>query len=112
MTEKKANNLMQGALEMLILKTLIVEDRHGWGIAKRLKQISSDVFTIKVGSLYPALYRLEKKGMVECYTGTSDKGRDAKFYRILPKGRVRLEGETQSWHQFSAAVEAVLKSEG
>ncbi len=107
----KSNNLLLGALEMLVLKSLLTEDRHGWGISKRLKQISSGAFTLNVGSLYPALYRLEKKGLVESYAATSEKGREARFYKILPKGKQQLEEHTADWREFSLAVEAVLLSD-
>jgi len=107
----KSNNLLLGALEMLVLKALLTEDRHGWGISKRLKQISGGTFTLNVGSLYPALYRLEKKGFVESYAATSEKGREARFYRLLPKGKKQLEDQTANWREFSIAVEAVLLSD-
>lgn len=108
----KSNNLLLGALEMLILKALISEDRHGWGISKRLKQISNGTFSLNIGSLYPALYRLEKKGFVESYPAISEKGREARFYKLLPKGKQQLEDQTANWRSFSLAVEAVLKSDG
>lgn len=103
---------MLGAMEMLVLKALATEDRHGWGVAKRLKQISGGTFTLNVGSLYPALYRLEKKGFVESYATISDQGREARFYRLLGKGRRQLDEQTSAWREFSVAVEAVLQSEG
>lgn len=107
----KSHGLLQGALEMLVLKTLVSEDRHGWGVAKRLKQISSGTFQINVGSLYPALYRLERKELVESYAGVSDKGRGVRIYRLLPAGRAQLEGEVSTWTDFAAAVSAVLQSD-
>ncbi len=107
----KSNNLLLGALEMLILKALVTEDRHGWGIAKRLKQISNGTFSLNVGSLYPALYRLEKKGFVKSYEAISEKGREARFYKLLSKGRKQLDSQTANWRDFSAAVEAVLHSD-
>jgi PadR family transcriptional regulator PadR len=106
----KSNNLLLGALEMLILKALVSEDRHGWGISKRLKQISSGTFSLNIGSLYPALYRLEKKGLVESYPALSEKGRDARFYTLLPKGKKHLEDQLANWREFSIAVEAVILS--
>ena len=96
---------------MLVLKTLVTEDRHGWGISKRLKQISNGAFELNVGSLYPALYRLEKKGLVESYSAVSEKGREARFYRLLPKGKAQLGDQTANWNDFMIAVNAVLKSD-
>ena len=107
----KSNGLLQGALEMLVLKTLFTEDRHGWGIAKRLKQITSGTFQINVGSLYPALYRLERKGLVESYTGVSEKGREVRIYKLLKPGKAQLEQETENWADFATAVAAVLNSD-
>ena len=107
MTRKKAD-LLQGSLDLLILKTLSVESLHGWGISKRLRQWSREVLDVNQGSLYPALYRLEKQKLIEAEWGQSDEGRRAKFYRLTTAGRARLRAEREGWQRFSGAVEAIL----
>jgi PadR family transcriptional regulator PadR len=103
-------DLLQGTLDLLILKTLVLGSLHGWGISKRLRQISSDVLDVGQGSLYPALYRLEDKGWVTTKWGTSDEGRRAKFYTLTADGRRQLAVERSQWRRFSAAVDEVLSA--
>ena len=101
-------DLLQGTLDLLILKALILGPLHGWGISKRLRQISGDVLEIGQGSLYPALYRLEDRGWVTAEWGTSDEGRRAKVYTLTPDGKRQLAVERSYWRRFSAAVDEVL----
>jgi PadR family transcriptional regulator, regulatory protein PadR len=101
-------DLPQGTLDLLILKTLASEARHGWGIAERLHQISSATLDIRQGSLYPALHRLERAGLVKTRWGTSDNNRRAKYYELTKKGRARLETQVSAWHKLSAVVAHVL----
>lgn len=101
-------DLLQGTLDLLILKALILGPLHGWGITKRLRQISGDVLEVGQGSLYPALYRLEDRGWVTAVWGTSDEGRRAKVYTLTPDGRRQLAIERSYWRRFSAAVDKVL----
>ena len=103
-------DLPQGTLDLLILKTLATERRHGWAIAERLHQISSATLEIRQGSLYPALHRLERAGLVKTEWGTSDNNRRAKYYELTRRGRSRLETQISAWHKLSAAVAHVLGS--
>ena len=103
-------DLLQGTLDLLILKTLRLGSLHGWGISKRVRELSNDVLQINQGSLYPALYRLEERGLIESAWGTSPEGRKAKFYELTDKGRERLAEERASWRAFSGALEAVLRA--
>jgi transcriptional regulator len=102
--------LLQGTLDLLVLKTLRLGPLHGWGISKRVRSISNDVLQINQGSLYPALYRLEERGLIDAEWGISPEGRKAKFYRLTDKGRAQLVEERASWRAFAGAVEAVLKA--
>ena len=103
-------DLLQGTLELLILKTLRLGSLHGWGISKRVRQLSDEVLQIQQGSLYPALYRLEERGLIEAAWGISPEGRRAKFYTLTTAGRARLLEERANWRLFAGAVEAVLKA--
>jgi len=103
-------DLLQGTLDLLILKTLRMGALHGWGISKRVRQTSNDVLQINQGSLYPALYRLEERGLIAAEWGISPEGRKAKFYQLTETGRTTLNEERASWRLFSGAVEAVLRS--
>ncbi|MBW3552754.1 MAG: PadR family transcriptional regulator [Gemmatimonadetes bacterium] len=105
---KKKTDLLQGSLDLLILKTLSVDALHGWGISKRIRQWSSGVLEVNQGSLYPALYRLEEQGLIEAEWGKSEEGRRAKFYRLTRPGRARLAEEREEWRLFSGAVDAIL----
>jgi len=102
--------LLQGTLDLLILKTLRLGALHGWGISKRVRQTSNDVLQINQGSLYPALYRLEERGLIDAEWGISPEGRKAKFYTLTAEGRTHLNAERASWRLFAGAVEAVLRS--
>ena len=104
------SELLQGTLDLLILKTLVLGSLHGWGISKRLRQISGEVLEVGQGSLYPALYRLEDRGWVSTRWGTSDEGRRAKFYTLTADGRRQLAVERSQWRRFSAAVDEVLSA--
>ncbi len=101
-------DLPQGTLDLLILKTLNLEPRHGWAIAERLHQISSASLTIRQGSLYPALHRLERAGLIKAKWGTSDNNRRAKYYELTRRGRTRLETEIEAWRRLSSVVAQVL----
>lgn len=99
---------LHGTVETLLLKTLAGGRLHGYGIARALDDLTNGVVAIEEGSLYPALYRLERKGWVEAEWGVSELGRRAKFYRITPRGRKQLAAQTADWARFSAAVSRVL----
>ena len=101
-------DLLQGTLDLLILKTLQLEPLHGWGISKRIRQLSREVLEIGQGSLYPALYRLEDQGWITAEWGVSPEGRRAKFYTLTPAGRRQLAEERANWKVFSGAVEQIL----
>jgi transcriptional regulator len=101
-------DLLQGTLDLLILKTLRGAPLHGWGISKRIREISEDILQINQGSLYPALYRLEDAGWIEAEWGISPEGRRAKFYTLTAQGKKRLATEQADWRMFSRAVELVL----
>jgi transcriptional regulator len=100
--------LPQGTLDLLILKTLALDAQHGWAISERLRQISNEAFSVRQGSLYPALHRLERRGWIKARWGTSDNNRRAKYYGLTPKGRSQLESQTGDWRRLSAAVSLVL----
>src|SRR5262245_59068380 len=106
--EKQSIDLLQGTLDMLILKTLALEPMHGWGISQRIQQISQDVLVVNQGSLYPALVRLEEQGWISSEWGTSENNRRAKFYSLTRLGRRQLEKEREDWDRVSAAVRRVL----
>jgi PadR family transcriptional regulator, regulatory protein PadR len=101
-------DLLQGTLDLLILKSLLPAPLHGWGISKRIRQLSSDVLQVNQGSLYPALYRMVDRGLVKAEWGTSEEGRRAKFYRLTAAGRKRVAEEQHEWRRFVTAVEQVL----
>ena len=106
----KPSDLIQGTLDLLILKTLALESMHGWGIAQRIQQVSKDVLQVQQGSLYPALYRLEQQGWIAAEWGASENNRRAKYYRLTPRGRKQLEFETSNWARLSAAVAQILET--
>ena len=103
-------DLPQGTLDLLILKTLALEPRHGWAISERLHQISSATLNIRQGSLYPALHRLERRGWIKASWGASDNNRRAKYYELTKRGRARLEQEISAWRKLSAVVSQVIES--
>jgi PadR family transcriptional regulator PadR len=106
----KPNDLVQGTLDLLILKTLSLEPKHGWAIAKRIQQISKEALHVQQGSLYPALYRLEQQGWIKADWRQTDTGRQAKFYVLTRSGRQRLETELANWHRLSNAIDLVVRT--
>src|SRR5262245_34685360 len=107
---KTQSDLLQGTLDMLILKTLVLEPMHGWGISRRIQQTSSGVLNVNQGSLYPALYRLEEQGWITAEWGSSENNRQAKYYKLTRAGRKQLEEETANWQRLAAAIEQVLQA--
>jgi PadR family transcriptional regulator, regulatory protein PadR len=102
-------DLLQGTLDLLILKTVALEPMHGWGIAQRIQLISKEVLQVQQGSLYPALHRLEQQGWIQSEWGASENNRRAKFYSLTRTGQRQLERETANWNRLSAAVRLVLQ---
>ena len=103
-------DLLQGTLDLLILRTLGPGPMHGYGISMRIQQISEDVLRVQQGSLYPALYRLEQQGWIAAEWGASENNRRAKYYRLTKLGRKQLETETENWNRLSAAVARILQT--
>ena len=106
----KPSDLIQGTLDVLILKSLASEPRHGWAIAKRIQAVSGDVLQIKQGSLYPALHRLEAQGLIKAELRQSETGREARFYTLTKAGRAQLEAEVSQWERLSAAIQLTLRN--
>jgi transcriptional regulator len=102
------SDLLQGTLDLLILKTLDLEPMHGWGISQRIQQISKEVLLVGQGSLYPALHRLESKGWITSEWAASDNNRRAKFYSLTRTGKKQLQAELANWERISGAIELVL----
>jgi transcriptional regulator len=107
---KAKSDLLQGTLDMLVLKTLALESMHGWGISQRIQQISQGVLCINQGSLYPALYRLEEQGWIKSEWGNSENNRQAKYYSLTKSGRKQLVEETENWERLSAAVSQIMET--
>ena len=107
--KREKSDLLQGTLDLLILRTLASGDMHGWGIAQRLQQLSQDVLQVNQGSLYPALHRLEHRGWIDAEWGISELGRRARFYRLTAAGRRQLDAESADWQRLSAAINRVLR---
>jgi transcriptional regulator len=105
----KPTDLVQGTLDLLILKTVALEPMHGWAIANRIKQLSESVLQVQQGSLYPALHRLEQQALVQSEWGESDNNRRAKYYSLTPAGRRQLEQESASWERLSAAITGIVR---
>ncbi|HYK37342.1 PadR family transcriptional regulator [Alloacidobacterium sp.] len=105
----KPSDLVQGTLDLLILKTLSLEAKHGWAIAKRIQQVSGDVLQVQQGSLYPALHRLEQQGWITAKWAESETGRQAKFYSLTEAGRKQLESETANWNRLSEAINIIVQ---
>jgi PadR family transcriptional regulator PadR len=103
-------DLLQGTLDVLILKTLVPGAMHGWGIAQRIQQVSQDVLRVNQGSLYPALHRLEEEGWIAAEWGSSENNRKAKVYRLTRTGQRQLEAETENWKRLAEAVGRVLQT--
>jgi PadR family transcriptional regulator, regulatory protein PadR len=110
MTARQPVDALRGSLDLLILKTLSLEAEHGWGISQRVQQMSSGEFAMNQGSLYPALQRLEKSGLITSEWGVTDNNRQARFYRITAAGRRALGKEVESWKKFAATIDAVLRT--
>ena len=105
----KPSDLLQGTLDLLILKSLLREPLHGWGISKRILQLSDDVLSVQQGSLYPALHRLELRGLLSAEWGLSENNRRAKYYKLTARGRKVLEAELTHWNRMVAAIGRVIK---
>ena len=110
MAKQPDPDLLQGTLDMLILKTVALGPIHGYGISLRIQQMTQDVLRVRQGSLYPALYRLERKRWIDYEWGASENGRRAKYYRLTREGRKQLVNETESWDRLSAAVNRLLQT--
>jgi len=106
----KKTELLQGTLDLLILRTIALEPLHGWAIGQRIQQISKDVLQVQQGSLYPALHRLEHRGLVKAEWRPSENNRRAKFYSLTKAGRKQLEAERETWERLAAAVAQILES--
>ena len=109
MPRRLAPDLLHGTLDLLILRTLQPEPKHGWAISERIQQISEDVLQVNQGSLYPALHRLEHRGWIKSEWGVSELGRRARFYKLTPAGRRRLTLEADEWGRMTTAISRVLK---
>src|SRR5438067_13047762 len=107
----KPSDLVQGTLDMLLLKIVALEPMNGWAISQRLKQISSDVLGVSDGSLYPALHKLEHRGWIRSQWKSSENNRRAKLYSLTPLGRKQLEKETANWNRVSAAISGIVRLE-
>jgi PadR family transcriptional regulator, regulatory protein PadR len=107
---KEKTELLQGTLDMLILKALQLEPMHGFGLSIRLRQMSQELFQVEMGSLYPALCRLEARGWVKADWGVSDNNRKARYYALTPAGRKQLQAETAQWELLSSTINAMLKA--
>ena len=106
----KPSDLLQGTLDLLILKTISLEPKHGWAIAKRIQQVSDEVLQVQQGSLYPALHRLEQQGWIKAHWAETETGRKAKFYSLTAAGRTQLRKELDSWDRLSNAVNLVVRT--
>src|SRR3989454_6824304 len=109
MSQASKLDLLQGTLDLLILRTLLAGPQHGWAISERIQQISEDVLRVNQGSLYPALHRLEHQGWIKAEWGISELGRRARFYRLTAVGRKQLAEETEGWKRLSAAINRVIR---
>ncbi len=106
----KPSDLVQGTLDLLILRTIALEPRHGWAIAKRIQQVSQEVLQVQQGSLYPALHRLEQQGWIKSQWKATETGRQAKVYGLTRAGRAHLEKELANWDRLSAAINLVVRT--
>lgn len=105
----RPSDLVQGTLELLILKVLALECQHGWAVSQRIKQISRDVLSVSDGSLYPALHKLEQGGWIQAEWKTSELGRRAKYYSLTRLGRKQLQNETEQWERLSSAITRIVR---
>src|ERR1700741_5219608 len=103
-------DVLQGTLDLLILRTIALESMHGWAIAQRIQQISDDLLRVQQGSLYPALHRLEHQGWITAEWGASENNRQARFYQLTKEGRKQLAEETENWERLSGAVAQILQT--
>jgi transcriptional regulator len=110
MPNRPQNDALRGSLDLLVLKTLSLAPMHGWGISQRVQQISDGVLEVNQGSLYPALQRLEKDGLITSEWATTDNNREARYYRLTAAGRRALGQQLESWRRFAAGLEAVLRT--
>ena len=110
MAKDDKTDLLQGTLDLLVLRALQLEPMHGFGISVRIRQLSAEVLQVEQGSLYPALYRLEDQGWIKSELGVSENNRKAKFYSLTATGRKQLAAETENWAKLSAAINLVLKA--
>lgn len=110
MPRDPSTDVLQGTLDLLVLKTLALGPMHGWGIAQRIQDLSRNAFDVGQGSLYPALVRLERRGWVAAEWGTSENNRRARYYRLTALGQRRLRQETESWRKYAHAVDLVLRA--
>jgi transcriptional regulator len=106
----KPNDLIQGTLDLLILKIIALQPMHGWGIAQRIRQLSQDVLQVNQGALYPALHRLEQQGWIKAHWGDSENNRRARYYSLTRPGRKYLESQQANWDRLSVAINFVLKN--
>jgi PadR family transcriptional regulator, regulatory protein PadR len=106
----KPTDLVQGTLDLLILRTLVLQPMHGWGIAQRIRQVSKDVLQVNQGALYPALHRLEQQGWIRAKWGESENNRRAKYYALTPDGAQYLRREQAQWKRLSLAIDLVLET--
>lgn len=109
MSQESKLDLLQGTLDLLVLRTLQAGPMHGWAISERIQQISQDVLRVNQGSLYPAMHRLEHRGWIKAEWGVSELGRRARFYRLTAAGRKQLERETESWARLTAAIGRIIE---
>jgi len=109
-SDAQKSDLLQGTLDMLILKVVALGPTHGYAIAQRLQQMSRDVLQVQQGSLYPALHRLEKRGWVKAEWAASDTGRDARFYTLTRVGRKQLDEQSENWDRLSGAISTILRT--
>jgi len=107
---KPRSDLLQGTLDLLVLKTLELQPMHGWGISQRIQQISQDVLQVNQGSLYPALHRLEEQGWIKASWAASENNRQAKYYELTRLGRKQLSDEKENWRRLSAAVARIVEA--
>jgi transcriptional regulator len=105
-----SNDLLQGTVDLLILKAVSLQAMHGWGISQRIQQVTRGVLEVNQGALYPALHRLEDRGLLDAEWGTSENNRRAKFYKLTPAGRKQLTSEVRTWQRYANAVQLLLSA--
>jgi PadR family transcriptional regulator, regulatory protein PadR len=110
MPRDTSSDVLQGTLDLLVLKSLALGPMHGWGIAQRIQDLSRSAFDVGQGSIYPALMRLERRGWIAAEWGTTENNRRARYYRLTPAGQRQLRQETESWRKYAYAVELVLRA--